>query len=297
MGIVEIRDLRKSYKNKVVLNGLNLDIRAGEFWGLVGKNGAGKSTLINILCGVVNKSSGTFSICNAEETALNTVKREIGIMPDVSELFGDMTGSEFLFYMMSLKRKHLNKKDISSLFEKVELNVSMKAKIKTYSFGMKKKIAIAQAIADNPKLLILDEPTSGVDPASVIHLQNLFEKLNQGGTTIFMASHNLDEINRLCSHIAILNRGVFQVSGGIEDVINEHTKKITVKIQCHRPDDFNISSLVDKYSLLEATDLYLVFEVKAQSDIPHLINALVSCGVSIFSVALQKTTLEDIFLS
>ena len=297
MGIVEIRDLRKSYKNKVVLNGLNLDIRAGEFWGLVGKNGAGKSTLINILCGVVNKSSGTFSICNAEETTLNTVKREIGIMPDVSELFGDMTGSEFLFYMMSLKRKHLNKKDISSLFEKVELNVSMKAKIKTYSFGMKKKIAIAQAIADNPKLLILDEPTSGVDPASVIHLQNLFEKLNQGGTTIFMASHNLDEINRLCSHIAILNRGVFQVSGGIEDVINEHTKKIIVKIQCHRPDNFNISSLIDRYSLLEATDLYLVFEVKAQSDIPHLINALVSCGVSIFSVALQKTTLEDIFLS
>ena len=156
---------------------------------------------------------------------------------------------------------------------------------------------IAQAIADNPKLLILDEPTSGVDPASVIHLQNLFEKLNQGGTTIFMASHNLDEINRLCSHIAILNRGVFQVSGGIEDVINEHTKKIIVKIQCHRPDDFNISSLIDRYSLLEATDLYLVFEVKAQSDIPHLINALVSYGVSIFSVALQKTTLEDIFLS
>ena len=245
----------------------------------------------------MNKSSGTFSICNAEETALNTVKREIGIMPDVSELFGDMTGSEFLFYMMSLKGKHLNKKNISSLFEKVELNVSLKAKIKTYSFGMKKKIAIAQAIADNPKLLILDEPTSGVDPASVIHLQNLFEKLNQGGTTIFMASHNLDEINRLCSHIAILNRGVFQVSGGIEDVINEHTKKIIVKIQCHRPDDFNISSLIDRYSLLEATDLYLVFEVKAQSDIPHLINALVSCRVAIFSVALQKTTLEDIFLS
>ena len=252
MGIVEIRDLKKSYKNKVVLNGLNLDIQAGEFWGLVGKNGAGKSTLINILCGVVNKSSGTFSICNAEETALNTVKREIGIMPDVSELFGDMTGSEFLFYMMSLKGKHLNKKNISSLFEKVELNVSLKAKIKTYSFGMKKKIAIAQAIADNPKLLILDEPTSGVDPASVIHLQNLFEKLNQGGTTIFMASHNLDEINRLCSHIAILNRGVFQVSGGIEDVINEHTKKIIVKIQCHRPDDFNISSLIDRYSLLRS---------------------------------------------
>ena len=164
MSTIEISNLQKSYGAKNVLRGLNLMVEKGEFWGLIGKNGAGKSTLINILCGTVRKTSGSFRVLGRDDIELDKVKVHMGIMPDVSDLFGDMNGLEFTQYMMALKGRHIRTKDVLALFEKVDLQVSLKTKIKAYSFGMKKKIAIAQAIADNPEVLILDEPTSGVDP-------------------------------------------------------------------------------------------------------------------------------------
>lgn len=297
MSTIEISNLQKSYGAKNVLRGLNLMVEKGEFWGLIGKNGAGKSTLINILCGTVRKTSGSFRVLGRDDIELDKVKVHMGIMPDVSDLFGDMNGLEFTQYMMALKGRHIRTKDVLALFEKVDLQVSLKTKIKAYSFGMKKKIAIAQAIADNPEILILDEPTSGVDPESILHLQNLFQKLNQGGTTIFMASHNLAEVDKICSHIAILDRGLFQTQGKLQSVIDQHTSKIRLQVQCIIPDDFNMSELCKKYIILEASPSTLIFEIRLQNVIPQIINLLIEQGVSIFSVIPHKATLEEIFLS
>lgn len=297
MSTIEIHNLQKQYGTKNVLQGLNLTIQKGEFWGLLGKNGAGKSTLINILCGTVRKTSGSFCVLGTEDFALDKAKVHMGIMPDVSDLFGDMNGLEFTQYMMALKGQRIRHKEVLALFEKVDLQVSLKTKIKAYSFGMKKKIAIAQAIADNPEVLILDEPTSGVDPESILHLQNLFQKLNQGGTTILMASHNLAEVNKICTHIAILDRGLFQVQGELQSVIDQHTSSIRLQVQCTTPDDFNVSKLCEIYSILEANPTGLIFEIKSQDEISPIINLLTAQGVRIFAVIPHKTTLEEIFLS
>ena len=297
MSTIEIHNLQKQYGTKNVLQGLNLTIQKGEFWGLLGKNGAGKSTLINILCGTVRKTSGSFCVLGTGDFALDKAKVHMGIMPDVSDLFGDMNGLEFTQYMMALKGQRIRHKEVLALFEKVDLQVSLKTKIKAYSFGMKKKIAIAQAIADNPEVLILDEPTSGVDPESILHLQNLFQKLNQGGTTIFMASHNLAEVNKICTHIAILDRGLFQVQGELQSVIDQHTSSIRLQVQCTTPDDFNVSKLCEIYSILEANPTGLIFEIKSQDEISPIINLLTAQGVRIFAVIPHKTTLEEIFLS
>lgn len=229
--------------------------------------------------------------------ALDKAKVHMGIMPDVSDLFGDMNGLEFTQYMMALKGQRIRPKEVLALFEKVDLQVSLKTKIKAYSFGMKKKIAIAQAITDNPEVLILDEPTSGVDPESILHLQNLFQKLNQGGTTIFMASHNLAEVNKICTHIAILDRGLFQVQGELQSVIDQHTSKIRLQVQCTTPDDFNVSKLCEIYSILEANPTGLIFEIKSKDEISPIINLLTAQGVRIFAVIPHKATLEEIFLS
>ena len=297
MSTIEIHNLQKQYGTKNVLQGLNSTIQKGEFWGLIGKNGAGKSTLINILCGTVRKTSGSFCVLGTGDFALDKAKVHMGIMPDVSDLFGDMNGLEFTQYMMALKGQRIRPKEVLALFEKVDLQVSLKTKIKAYSFGMKKKIAIAQAIADNPEVLILDEPTSGVDPESILHLQNLFQKLNQGGTTIFMASHNLAEVNKICTHIAILDRGLFQVQGELQSVIDQHTSTIRLQVQCTTPDDFNVSKLCEIYSILEANPTGLIFEIKSQDEISPIINLLTAQGVRIFAVIPHKTTLEEIFLS
>lgn len=297
MSTIEIHNLQKQYGTKNVLQGLNLTIQKGEFWGLLGKNGAGKSTLINILCGTVRKTSGSFCVLGTGDFALDKAKVHMGIMPDVSDLFGDMNGLEFTQYMMALKGQRIRPKEVLALFEKVDLQVSLKTKIKAYSFGMKKKIAIAQAITDNPEVLILDEPTSGVDPESILHLQNLFQKLNQGGTTIFMASHNLAEVNKICTHIAILDRGLFQVQGELQSVIDQHTSSIRLQVQCTTPDDFNVSKLCEIYSILEANPTGLIFEIKSQDEISPIINLLTAQGVRIFAVIPHKATLEEIFLS
>ena len=297
MSTIEIHNLQKQYGTKNVLQGLNLTIQKGEFWGLLGKNGAGKSTLINILCGTVRKTSGSFCVLGTGDFALDKAKVHMGIMPDVSDLFGDMNGLEFTQYMMALKGQRIRPKEVLALFEKVDLQVSLKTKIKAYSFGMKKKIAIAQAITDNPEVLILDEPTSGVDPESILHLQNLFQKLNQGGTTIFMASHNLAEVNKICTHIAILDRGLFQVQGELQSVIDQHTSSIRLQVQCTTPDDFNVSKLCEIYSILEANPTGLIFEIKSKDEISPIINLLTAQGVRIFAVIPHKATLEEIFLS
>ena len=297
MSTIEIHNLQKQYGTKNVLQGLNLTIQKGEFWGLLGKNGAGKSTLINILCGTVRKTSGSFCVLGTGDFALDKAKVHMGIMPDVSDLFWDMNGLEFTQYMMALKGQRIRHKEVLALFEKVDLQVSLKTKIKAYSFGMKKKIAIAQAITDNPEVLILDEPTSGVDPESILHLQNLFQKLNQGGTTILMASHNLAEVNKICTHIAILDRGLFQVQGELQSVIDQHTSSIRLQVQCTTPDDFNVSKLCEIYSILEANPTGLIFEIKSKDEISPIINLLTAQGVRIFAVIPHKATLEEIFLS
>lgn len=129
MSVIEINNLEKSYGAKNVLRGLNLTIEKGEFWGLIGKNGAGKSTLINILCGTVIKTSGGFRIMGIDDTSIDKAKVRMGIMPDVSELFGDMSGLEFMEYMLALKGHHIRSKDILALFEKVDLAVSLRSEI------------------------------------------------------------------------------------------------------------------------------------------------------------------------
>lgn len=203
------------------MRGLNLTIEKGEFWGLIGKNGAGKSTLINILCGTVIKTSGGFRIMGIDDTSIDKAKVRMGIMPDVSELFGDMSGLEFMEYMLALKGHHIRSKDILALFEKVDLAVSLKTKIKAYSFGMKKKIAIAQAIADTPEIFLAG--------AKLPSIRVLAQKYNCNPNTICRA------LNKLVSDgliIKNLGRGYYVVDDVflIQEKRRLELKKLTMEL-------------------------------------------------------------------
>lgn len=296
MDAIRTQNLQKNYGKTKVLQDITLSVAEGAFWGLIGKNGVGKSTLINTLTGTVLKSGGAFWIYDTPDCKLDYAKKSIGVMPDVSGLYGTMTGAEFLRYMASLKGVKLSKSDIKRCLDDVNLDVPFDRKIKEYSFGMKKKISLAQALVGEPRLLFLDEPTSGVDPESILHLQGLFHRLHQSGTTVFLASHNLNEIERLCSHVAILEKGSFRVNGEIDEVINRYTTAIKIGIQCKVPDNFNVSSAFGCSKLIDARDNEMVFEVKTQEDIPQIIEFLVLQGVLIYSVTSQRASLEEIFL-
>lgn len=297
MNAIEICGLTKKFNSTSVIKDINLCITDGDFFGLLGKNGAGKSTLINILTGTFKKTAGSFKILDIWDSKIDSIKKSIGVMPDVSTLYNDMTGYGFLNYMSNLKNIKLSKTDLKNLFEKVCLEAPSHMKIKDYSFGMKKKISIAQAVIGEPKLIFLDEPTSGVDPESILHLQKLFKSLNRNGSTIFITSHNLNEIEKLCTHIAILKNGKLQINGNIEDIINSFTKNYKVIVNCYIPENFNMSESFKNFHLLSAEKNNLVFEVDNIKSVSEIVNCLVNYNIKIYSVNPEKATLEDVFLS
>lgn len=292
--IIEIKNLTKRFGNKIVIDNLNFEVKYGDFFGLLGRNGAGKSTLINILVGLYNFNEGVCQILGHDAKELDRVKKEIGVMPDVANLYSEMNAYEFISYMGVLKGIKLDEQSIGILLTKVGLDIQKKVKIKNFSFGMKKKISIAQAIIGDPKIIFLDEPTSGVDPESILKLQNLFLQLNREGTTIFITSHNLQEIEKLCNKLAILKNGNFEINGRLEDIINDYKKnKIIIKVNSR---DIQKVKLVLTETKLEQEENLFYISYSDETEIEKIVECLVKNEVRIHSVVQQKATLEEIFL-
>lgn len=296
MNPIEVVNLSKKFKNKVVLDNLNLTVKDRELFGFLGRNGAGKSTFINILTGTINKTDGIFKILNYDEKNINKAKKEFGVMPDVSNLYSNMTAMEFLSYMSNLKNIKYNKFDLRNLMNLVGLEVLDNIKIKNYSFGMKKKISLAQSLIGEPRLLFLDEPTSGVDPESILYIQKLILDLNKKGTTIFLTSHNLNEIEKMCTSIAILKDGNISLCGTLDDIRTSYNKNISVTIKSSM--SLNINRLGDFVNsrLIEIQENYYTFKVKNENDIAQIIFEMAKNNIYIYSVIQNKTTLEEIFL-
>lgn len=297
MSIIKTKELTKYFGKHLVLEGINLIVEEGDFYGLLGRNGAGKSTLINVLTGVSYKTSGKFQIINVEDAKIESVKKEIGVMPDVSNLYGEMNGFEFLKYMGDLKKIHLTKKEIKNVMNSVCLNVPLQMKIKNYSFGMKKKICIAQAILGTPKLIYLDEPTSGIDPESIIHLHELFRKLNQSGSTIFLTSHNLNEIEKLCNKIGILKEGKLKETGSIKELKEKYSSNFQVEITYKEQREGILESLLKDYSFSYIQQNAILVEIESDTRCSEMIEFLINNQVSVYSVVPKKVSLEEIFLN
>lgn len=292
--IIEIKNLTKRFGNKIVIDNLNFEVKYGDFFGLLGRNGAGKSTLINILVGLYNFNEGVCQILGHDAKELDRVKKEIGVMPDVANLYSEMNAYEFISYMGVLKGIKLDEQSIGKLLTKVGLDIQKKVKIKNFSFGMKKKISIAQAIIGEPKIIFLDEPTSGVDPESILKLQNLFLQLNREGRTIFITSHNLQEIEKLCNKLAILKNGNFEINGRLEDIINDYNKnKVIIKVNSK---DTQKAKLALTETKLEQEENMFCILYSDETEIEKVIECLVKNKVGIHSVVQQKATLEEIFL-
>ena len=218
MYAIEVKNLEKQYQSKKVLKGINLTVNKGDVFGFLGRNGAGKSTFIHILTGITQKSKGNFEILGESDQNLDVIKKKIGVMPDTSNLYQHMKTLDFLKYMAGLKDDKRNRQGLIDLLNQVGLFNVEKQKIKSFSFGMKKKISMAQALLGNPELIFLDEPTSGLDPESSIEIQELILRLKNEGKTIFLTSHNLNEIERICDQVAIMNEGRIVKIGTVEQL-------------------------------------------------------------------------------
>ncbi|WP_232828030.1 ABC transporter ATP-binding protein [Paraliobacillus sp. X-1268] len=303
MEIIKINQLTKKYGGTTeVLKGIDLTVHQGEVFGFVGHNGAGKSTLIHTITGIINKSSGSFEIMGFPDKQIDKAKKEMGVMPDISNLYEHMKGIHFLRYMGELVGDQRSKKDYESLMKDVGLEGAEKKKIKSYSFGMKKKISIAQALLGNPNLIILDEPTSGLDPESAIKIRKLVTRLQEQGKTILLTSHNLDEIDKVSDRVGILSDGVIKKLGTPRQLKEEMEAGLSISIRTKpilQEDYIQVLSkkLEMDLNFVETKKEYTLLNVASDNDIPKLSIELIDSGVLLYEIKVEQRSLEDVFMN
>ena len=244
--ILETKNLRVEYRaqksgepRKVALKGLNLKVEAGEVFGFLGPNGAGKTTTMNVLLGFVNATSGDaylFGVNVHEPIA----RQRIGYLPELTYYYKFLTAEELLrFYarIFGIPRAEADRR-IDQLLKLVELEHARKRPIKSYSKGMQQRAGLAQALINNPDLLILDEPTSGLDPLGRMKVREIIQRLKNEGKTVFFSSHELGEVETVCDRVAIINQGELEVEGRVADLVEQHQanlEKIFLNIIGYNP--------------------------------------------------------------
>src|SRR5690349_12146433 len=228
--ILETRHLRVEYKpqkardgKKVAVQDLNLKVQAGEVFGFLGPNGAGKTTTMNVMLGFVNPTSGSaflFGVDVREPIA----RQRIGYLPELTYYYKFLTGEELLrFYarVFGIPSRDADKR-IDQLLKLVELESARKRLIKTYSKGMQQRVGLAQALINDPDLLILDEPTSGLDPIGRLKVREIIQRLKSEGKTVFFSSHELGEVETICDRVAIMHQGELKREGRVADIVREY---------------------------------------------------------------------------
>ncbi|MCZ2739502.1 ATP-binding cassette domain-containing protein [Bacillus safensis] len=301
MYALKTTNLTKRYGNKIVVDKMNLTIDKGTIFGFLGKNGAGKSTFINMVTGIIEPTEGFFEVLGYKKDQQKAIWGKIGVLPDYSTFYENMTALDHLKYFSNILKLDLKEKDLIDLLDKVELKDAAKLKAKNFSFGMKKKLGIAQALLNKPDLIFLDEPTSGVDANSVLNIHSIIKEIAKKGTTVFLTSHNLDEVEKLCDEVAIMNKGVIQIKGSMDELRKAYKKNLTVYMKHSAASKTQIESLTldlkDFAKKSEINELSSQIIIEDESSIPIINKLFISKSVDVFRIEVDEPSLEEIFLN
>ena len=213
--ILSIKNLDKKYGAVHAVNHLSFDIKKGTVYGILGPNGSGKSTTLGIILNVVNKTSGEFSWFDGKLSTHEALKKQ-GAIIERPNFYPYMTATQNL--ALICKIKGISTEKIDEKLKTVNLFERKDSKFKTFSLGMKQRLAIASALLNDPEILILDEPTNGLDPQGIHEIRQIIKKIAAKGTTILLASHLLDEVEKVCSHVVVIRKGVKLYSGRVDEM-------------------------------------------------------------------------------
>ncbi|HUC80183.1 MAG TPA: ABC transporter ATP-binding protein [Flavisolibacter sp.] len=214
--VLSVQNLTKDYGKIRALDNVSFEVPKGSVFGILGPNGSGKTTLLSIVMDIVKASNGTF-LWNGQPGS-NEIRKQIGTLLETPNFYHYLSGAKNLKIAAAIKER--GKDDIEAVLEKVNLLARKDSKFSTYSLGMKQRLAIASTLLGNPDVLVFDEPTNGLDPAGIAEIRNLMKELSMQGKTIIMASHILDEVEKVCSHVAIIQKGVLKTVGTVQEVLN-----------------------------------------------------------------------------
>lgn len=293
--IIETENLSKTYQNKVAVNSINLSVEKGQIYGFLGPNGAGKSTTIKMLTGLVFPSSGKGQVLGRP---LGDVKArlKLGYLPELFRYQEWMTGEDLVNFHTALYRLKRDPERTKRVLKRVGLLGQERYKVGGYSKGMQQRIGLACALLPDPELLFLDEPTSALDPIGRKDVRDIILELQKEGTTIFLNSHLLSEVETVCDHITIINKGVSVKSGSMKDLLME---KVTLSIKCGLLNDEVLTVLreqFDNHAPPQREDGSILMTLSSSEHIPEIAALLISRNIRLYELTPHHETLESVFL-
>jgi ABC-2 type transport system ATP-binding protein len=299
---IETNGLTKRYGSLTAVNKLNLKVERNTIHGFLGPNGAGKTTTIKILVGLLKPNEGTVKIFGQEMQGDQADARlNIGYMPELPKFPKHLEGSELLdiYGQMYGMTEQERKEQIPKLVELVGLKGRENDLIGKYSKGMQQRIGIAQALLNNPELIVLDEPSLGLDPVGMVEVRELVKAIAKEGRTVFVSSHLLFEVEQVCTHVTIINRGEALVSDTLQNVSGKISGPVTLQVEVAKLSNAIINAVKNLPFVAEVTQSgnTLSIDLKTHDDVrPQVSQEITKVGGIIVSMSLQRQSLEGVFM-
>ncbi len=299
--VLECKELTKVYKSLWIgrtntvcaLTNISLSVGKGQIVGLIGPNGAGKTTLLNLMAGIIFPTEGCLTICGHPPRSIEA-RSGLGYMPEHPSFLGCYSARAVLRYhgaLLGLSRKAISIQTDKSI-QRLQLQEFADRPCSGFSQGMKQRLALAIALMNEPQLLLLDEPSNGLDPIGIMQLRDLLKELCESGTTIVISSHRLGELEKLTSDYIFLYRG--QVVSFGDRIASDQAGRLRVELVSNG--NYIAEKLLPQSKVLGVSDTELVIAVGDLDEIPDVVRELVKCGADMTSVLLQRENIEDVFL-
>ncbi len=300
---VELKNVVKRYRDKLAVDNISLRIEDGEIFGLLGPNGAGKSTTIKMIMGLLDQNSGKIKINNMDVAKKSLdVRKILGLVPQELAIYEDLTAKEnleFFAKLYGLRGKELKEK-VNEALEFTKLTENKNEKIKRFSGGMKRRLNIACAITHNPEIIIMDEPTVGIDPQSRNHILQSVKELNKRGSTVIYTSHYMQEVEEICDRVGIIDHGKLIGLGTNEELKSQLSEEERLVIDVMNM-KFNlleeIRNLNGVINVIQNKDSLEILTKKAQQIMQDVLFILSKEDVKVSNISLQQPNLESVFLS
>ncbi|MEX6687787.1 ATP-binding cassette domain-containing protein [Danxiaibacter flavus] len=289
--VLTVNNLTKYYGQIRALNNISFNVPEGSVFGILGPNGSGKTTMLGIIMDILRATSGSFLFFGQASSA--TVRKQVGTLLETPNFYHYLSGEKNLRIAAEIKGK--GHEQIPSVLRRVNLYERRQSKFSTYSLGMKQRLAIASCLLGDPKVLVFDEPTNGLDPVGIAEIRSLIKQLAGEGKTIIMASHLLDEVEKVCTHVAILKQGNLITSGHVDEVlVNEDIVEVSAKDITGLE---NALHLLNGYLSIKVDDRQIQLHYPtATADLEKINRHCFNNGIVLTHLQLKKKSLESKFL-
>lgn len=288
---MKVENVQKILDGTEIIHHLSFEVQEGEIYGFLGPNGSGKTTTIRMMTGLISMTEGDITVCGYSiRTEREKALENIGAIVENPELYEYMTGWQNLKHFANMALTPIHKERISEMVKLVDLEHAIHKKVKTYSLGMKQRLGIAQALLHQPKILILDEPTNGLDPAGIRQIRNYLQRLaKEENIAILVSSHLLSEIELMCDRVVIIKQGKLAQTYNLHE---QAKRDETILVA------FEINPAQKANDILKGKVQGNIIEVSlTKEEVPQLIKRLVAADVLVYAVTIQNKTLEDAFIA